>query len=850
MTAIEKKRSANAVTEASSAATDSPHTSHPCFWAVLDGEGLNFVFISASLDTFLSNKRTPEAETVLGQSLFDYIHPEEAHHARRDLANLFITKSFVGSSIRCRLRRFDIEQPGYQHLFRRASESQIPPHRRASQQFQESLERKLSLPTIPDIIKLRANGGRPLSPTTPSSVHQPMPKRLRTILEDSVGSFVPGCDSRIGQQPGDPNKSSGSDNGGSEYLIANIGLYLVSERLLVMICHYEDSPAKDRSLVPELHRFSLDKDGKQIQPQTQSPATQCDCAASVPTADDSKRVQLLMSQIHKLDSTTGCIGHQQIFIGATTRTSVLHGAGGGDVAKMDGNGGGGRGGRHGSLTSRHMQIYSVNTEQLLCAIPEDAYQRIHGKTPFETTKCGANLRGLWQHCNDTKSETHAMSLLHGPCTPNADPIRVELQVRSAGSDTLADVQCLLFRWGHLLFVCQQMRGGYTPEMGTIGALGEDNILSSYNLSAPPTNDPLRSGKMQDAAAQSVQLEQSNSTGVASHDGSTRVPLRTCVSQAYGSSDPRPFSLPRAPASIAANLPVRTLPPAPAPVSEEAVPPRRQSSYTLPPAKSFEERRFSYPTQTLYTDRRPPPLPIPQGQQSQQQHPHSIHPSSAAAASSMQYAGMSPVNATPGSGISRGSPATASPSGRLIDTRQRMAASARSSGSLLGKGNSEASTQPTPSISPMSAGIVQHTPASLSPVPQSQTHPHSANPAYVHVNMYPPETSVWRWSHGQQALSAQSQTLPPTPNSNGYPQHTYTQRPPPPLALNRAMNSLHPHFLHGMHDQYQSPVGSTVASPGVVGPPSAHRTDPEKKTCKSCGTDSSPEWRKGPTGHKT
>ncbi|KAJ2848529.1 hypothetical protein IWW36_003246 [Coemansia brasiliensis] len=849
MTAIEKKRSADAVTEVSSIATDSPHTqriSHPCFWAVLDGEGLNFVFISASLDTFLGSERTPA--TVLGQSLFDYIHPEEAHHARRDLANLFITKSFVGSNIR-------------------ASESQIPPHRRASQQLQESLERKLSLPTIPDIVKLRANDSRPLSPTAPSSVHQPMPKRLRTILEDSVGSFVPGCDSRFGQQPGGPNNSNSkstngggsgnsnsSDNSGSsEYLIANIGLYLVSERLLVMVCHYEDLPFKERLLVPELHRFSLDKAGKQTQPQTQSPAAQCDCTISTPTADDSKRIQLLMSQIYRLDSTS-CIGHQQMLIGAATRTSALHGAGGGDVANKDGNGGGGRGGRHGSLTSRHMQIYSVNTEQLLCVIPEDAYRRIHGKTLAEATKGGAGLRGLWQHCNNTKSEAHAMSLLQGPSIPNADPIRVDLQVRSGSSETLADVQCLLFRWGHLLFVCQQMRGGYTPEMGTIGALGEDSILSTYNLSAPSSNDPLRSGKVQDAAAQPAQLEQCNSTGAANHDNSTRVPLRSSVSQNHGSSDPRPFSLPRAPASIAANLPVRTLPPAPAPVSAEAVPPRRQSSYTLPPAKSFEERRFSYPIQTLYTERRPPPLPIPHGQQSQQQHPHPIHPPAAAAAppSSMQYTGVSSANATPGSGISRGSPATASPSGRLIDTRQRMALSARSSGSLLGKGSGEASTQPTPSISPMSAGIVQHTPTSLSPVPQSQLQPHSANPANVHVNIYPPETSVWRWSHGQQTLPAQSQTLPPTPNSNGtsYPQHSYTQRPPPPLALNRAMNSLHPHFLHGMHDQYQSPVGSAVASPGVVGPPSAHRTDPEKKTCKSCGTDSSPEWRKGPTGHKT
>ncbi|KAJ2708160.1 hypothetical protein H4R19_004829 [Coemansia spiralis] len=70
---------------------------HPCFWAVLDGESLNFAFVSASLHSFLGGE---QAAGVLGESLFDYIHPEEASRARRDLVDTFVSKSLVGSSIR------------------------------------------------------------------------------------------------------------------------------------------------------------------------------------------------------------------------------------------------------------------------------------------------------------------------------------------------------------------------------------------------------------------------------------------------------------------------------------------------------------------------------------------------------------------------------------------------------------------------------------------------------------------------------------------------------------------------------------------------------------------------------
>ncbi|KAJ2305097.1 hypothetical protein IWW55_002111 [Coemansia sp. RSA 2706] len=815
MTVIERKRSADVVAGSSSTpANMAPvlHRAPPCFWAVLDGESLNFVYLSASLHTFLGSDRTT---ALFSQSLFDYIHPEEAHHARRDLASTFATKSFVGSSIRCRLRRLDHDKAGFQQIFRRASESQILLRGRSAQNLHESAERKLSLPTIPDIIKLRANGGQALSPTAPSGLHQPMPKRLRTILEDSVGSFVPTRDGGVGQVA-DSSSSSGpggldDENDDNAYMIANIGLYLVSARLLIMVCHYEDPPPEGRlpATVATAAKQPRPDKAEALSQAAPAPTDQCSCAAGTPTMADAERVQLLMSQIHKVDAIGG----------------------GGSAPNKDSNGGGGRGGGSSSLSSRHVQIYSASTEQLLCAFPEDAYRRIHGQSPSDAAKGGAELRGLWQHCHDKQTKAHAASLLQGPCIPNTNPIRLELQVRTGDTDALTDVQSLFFRWGHLLFVCQQMRGDNTPELGAISV--DDNLLASYNLSTPPSDDPARGGSAHTQKPGSI-------VGPVGDSGRGAVRNNPSPLNPAAASEARPFSLPRAPASVVANLPPRTLP-TPAQNPTEPVPPRRQSSHTLPPAKTFEERRFSYPIQTLYTERRPPPLPIPQAHQQQyqyQQQQQQLLPPPVS-----QFTGVTPASATPGSGASHGSPVTASPGSRLMEVRQRIIASARSSGSLLGKGAE--GTQPTPTISPMSAGIVQHTPVSLSPAPQ----PHSASAGYVHVNMYPPDTGMWRWTHVQQPLSAQ--TLPPTPNScgPGHPQLAYAQRPPPPLALGRAVHSPHPHFVHGVHDQYHSPLGSAVASPSMVGPPSAHR-DSEKKTCKSCGTDSSPEWRKGPTGHKT
>ncbi|KAJ2617789.1 hypothetical protein H4S08_000169 [Coemansia sp. RSA 1365] len=841
MTVIERKRSADSVAGTSEGAAQRLPPHHPCFWGVLDGERLSFLFVSSSLHTFLGSNR---AAAMLGQSLFDYMHPDEASRARRDLADRYISKSFVGSSIRCRLTRFDVENPRLYHLFRRASESQILHHGRPAQHVHEALERKLSLPTIPDIAKVRANGCHhhpPLAQQQHTAMHQPMPKRLRTILEDAdshLASTVqppekgnPVCSdigSRTSSSIADGN-SEDLNGGGCDYLIANVALYLVSARLSVMICHYED---------PQPRAYVSDLSAANSNP-VHLPVDRCDCCSATPMGADSERLLRILAQTQRLD----IISPLRVFAGmavqplqaSSTSSSTTN------VASRDNNGSGS--GRSSSLFSRHVQVYSTETERLLCAFPEDVYRRVYGRSPAEASKAGALLCGLWEHCQSKKADI--VSLLKGPCTPGANPIRLELNVLSSSSEVSANVQCLFFRWGHLLFVSQQVYGDSTPDLGAISTVGiEDNILSSYNLTTPPRDDCAHGSLTPDGTSHPMpmlvlgkspsQRAAGGSPGPLSGKGRPLVQNSSPLNPAT-TADTRPFSHPRAPASIVASLPQRV-----APVTDlsEAAPPRRQSSYTLPPAKSFEERRFSYPIQALYSEHRPPPLPIPPQQQQVK-----------------TAVSMSPAGMTPGSGsFARGGSATNNPSGRLAEMRQRSAASSgvvRMGGSLLGK---DVATQPTPTISPMSAVIVHHTPMSLSPAPQSQvqSQPHSANTGHVQVNVYPPpETGAWRWSNSHHALSQ-----PPTPSSGGnaYPAHVYThsaQRPPPLMALGRPTHSPHMQVFHNsMHDRYHSPLGSAGVSP-MSGPPlSAHRSDVEKKMCKSCGTDSSPEWRKGPTGHKT
>ncbi|KAJ1648393.1 hypothetical protein LPJ64_000342 [Coemansia asiatica] len=1079
MTVNEKKRTAEQLLELSMAAHREAATandqqqqqqpqpqprgtrSHPCFWSVLHGESLNFVFVSASLHSFLGADR---AAAMTNQSLFDFIHPDEATRARRDLVDTFVSKSLFGSGIRCRLRRFDLERlGGFQHIFRRASESHIlhQSHHHA-QHVHEAFERKMSLPIIPDMARMRSVGHTnhafhhhhhhhmPLQSHPPSTnpMHQPMPKRLRTILEDSIGPLA-------AEQRGDDKTSalnnsaragikikikdtsdqtcSGSSGGGSseeqargcedvarccishidsvatnvadmnnglgdggcnnsEYLIANIGLYLVSSRLSIMVCHYEDSP-KSRGLLP-----LCSADNLSTGPQT----IQCDCAASAlaMTMADAERTQLLLSQIHKLD-TIGSFHSPAIhppLLPATIRcvkniSTISSGSGKGPAA--------GIAGAAGNISSRHVQIYSIESQLLLCAFPEEGYQKVYGRAAADSAAQGASLHDLWKSCTDKKAASHAQALLQSPGVPSPDPFHLELQIRASESSAHVEVQCILFRWGRLLFVCQQARSDSSPDSsvvvvpsrtgisarlaantnanansnanvsagagagagegagaGTGGGSGGtttpvaevESALSNYNIQTPPSENPLR---ISATAELGFRLDQncslstshphlpatlssypgpgastSTNTSTSTSAGSTFASVQQQQQQQQQTQQPqhrpmarflpavhqqsfghlsavpesRPFSIPRAPASVAANLPVR--PPVTLTPPDTSVPPRRQSSYTLPPVKSFEERRFSYPIQALNgdTSRPQPPPPPPPPSQPHSQHQSLGHSSGHSSGPGTSSSAIGGPNSASTAGISvRGSPvsmtggpgtATFSPGGRLLELRQRamFGANLRIGGAMSSaKSMGElSSTQPTPTISPLTASIVQHTPVSLSPAPQTQ--PHSASSVAsgsFQVNMYPPSDTPesWRWSQGtapatshhrqqqqqQQQQNQQQQHLHHHPHQ--YHQHhmllqkhgaqsfsaVSSQKPPPPLPISRAANHpLHYGALHAsIQDHYQSPISSVVASPSIVGTPSSAPAtqqringDPDKKMCKSCGTDTSPEWRKGPTGHKT
>ncbi|KAI9503008.1 hypothetical protein BX070DRAFT_157494 [Coemansia spiralis] len=755
------------------------------------------------------------------------------------IPSAFVSFAFDIASV-CRLRRFDLEKMGFQQIYRRASEGHILHQGCPAQHVNEALERKFSLPIIPDIAKLRATSSVSNLPLIPGLSQQPMPKRLRTILEDSVGLCIPdhSATSRNSSSSGNASENSscnsdysgdsesknstsrnGEANESSEYLIANIGIYLVSAKLSILVCHYEN-PLQKGLLSAQMHASSSFSPTKSnpLSPST-LPAAQCDCASSALAMADVERIQHLLSQIHKLDTINSA--RNSLAGVAPFSTGTQHPTAGGESRTIGSNGNSGSN----SLASRHVQIYSVGTERLLCAFPEEGYQKVYGKSPADAARNGAGLRSLWEHCQDKKTETHAKTLLQCPNVPNSDPIRLELQVRCGASGQLVDVQSILFRWGNLLFVCQQARGDNARDLcqaGMVTSVDESNALSNYNICTPPSDSPARTGMALELGARqelvSHQYANAGARSTARHQSDMSQP-----NQPVPPNETRIFSLPRAPASVAANIfnrPSVTLTP------PESVPPRRQSSYTLPPAKSFEERRFSYPTQILNGEKRPPTLSISSHQQQQLLPPphHQHHQPHSLPQTPHTGVGAS-VSSAPITGISRSSPLTtmtASPgSGRMSDVRLRPAASiyTRSGMSIITKNMGEAPSQPTPAISPMSAGIVQHTPASLSPAPQSQ--PHSAHPGYVQVNVYPPPEAggdSWRWVQGQKpvmqphAQPQQLQSYPPSQKQQHQHKHQAKSLPQqiqqrPAAQPNRAAPSPHAHFAHYTmaEQQYQSPL---------------------------------------------
>ncbi|KAF9381171.1 hypothetical protein CPB97_007918 [Podila verticillata] len=79
-----------------------PSSSGPvhCFWALMTYGDLRFIYLSSSVQRAVSAKY----KQLLGQSFFDYIHPDEAKLARKDLNAFMDVHNLYGSVTRCRFK--------------------------------------------------------------------------------------------------------------------------------------------------------------------------------------------------------------------------------------------------------------------------------------------------------------------------------------------------------------------------------------------------------------------------------------------------------------------------------------------------------------------------------------------------------------------------------------------------------------------------------------------------------------------------------------------------------------------------------------------------------------------------
>ncbi|KAF9918579.1 hypothetical protein FBU30_000132 [Linnemannia zychae] len=71
-----------------------------CFWALMTYGDLKFIYLSSSVQRAVSSKY----KQLLGKSFFDYIHPDEAKLARKDLNAFMDVHNLYGSVTRCRFR--------------------------------------------------------------------------------------------------------------------------------------------------------------------------------------------------------------------------------------------------------------------------------------------------------------------------------------------------------------------------------------------------------------------------------------------------------------------------------------------------------------------------------------------------------------------------------------------------------------------------------------------------------------------------------------------------------------------------------------------------------------------------
>ncbi|KAF8938739.1 hypothetical protein BGZ58_000266 [Dissophora ornata] len=80
--------------------TQQPHLPVHCFWALMTYGDLRFIYLSSSVQRAVSVKY----KQLLGESFFDYIHPDEAKLARKDLNAFMDVHNLYGSVTRCRFK--------------------------------------------------------------------------------------------------------------------------------------------------------------------------------------------------------------------------------------------------------------------------------------------------------------------------------------------------------------------------------------------------------------------------------------------------------------------------------------------------------------------------------------------------------------------------------------------------------------------------------------------------------------------------------------------------------------------------------------------------------------------------
>ncbi|KAJ1918211.1 hypothetical protein H4219_002768 [Mycoemilia scoparia] len=829
-------------------------TPYPCFWSVLFSHSLSFEYISNSLLGHLGPEKTDD---VLHSSLFDYIHPEEVDRARVDLADMFMVKRMTGSLITCRLRRFEFQKVGFPQIFRRASESNI---KRRNSLLESIQERKFSLPTVPNGPYLGATGPKRLAPDHDS----PFRKRLRPIAEETRGGS--NQNSLLGYSIPDglaASTESSNDNDSSEleeYVVAHIALYLVSKSLVIALFHIDQT--------------SID----------------CQCHAGTVTSPELVALSLLMSQIQALDKHSLPFNfmkpsekHAEIKLPPKTIADILN--------------------------TRHVQIYSMATERLLCAFPDRAFQCIylsHAAYAINTRgtlKSIAGKRGL--HIR----EKDLAQLLPQHRGNNIMPrIKVFTHVDSRETFDL-DIETLLFRWGDLLFITQQARQGRSGGKGPQTKY-QANSVSGEHL--PPHSSS--STKVLEPPPRSLHVSTEPSTipvtALNASSGITRKPPDNFANQpsetiarsttSVDQSLPQP-SIQYGADTINSQLPQkdecsvpnskptshfpdgspRSTPSLQHPSNTTQVPlhplirpfqgpenlPRRQSSYTASAPRFSEDRRFSCPVRTTH------PLDNTHAPNSTNYQPiQSLRPIGATATSSVvdpkfSFRAFVPSTAASSLPTPQGNSSENSLSSSLESSFSHPIEHApRDYFSSMPQALPATTATTTTTPGPAAAAVALPSPAPRDVIAEAKLD---------HVFIDPFKAGSEDMKIGNRAKqkrgSSQIRQQPPTsnfssplgngssnprlmsyqlPHSSQTPQIIHSSMPhaqfhgphthqyPPYHNSHIVMNMIHQQG-HGVRS---NPFPFATTSPQVV--------ENERKVCMSCGTDNSPEWRRGPNGHKT